>query len=293
MLFQGAYSALATPFVNGEVDEESYRALIEWQIEQGIDGLVAVGTTGESATLSHDEHKRVISICLEQANKRVPVVAGSGGNDTREAIELTSFAKQAGADATLQVTPYYNKPSQEGLIEHYRAIARAAPMPMIIYNVPGRTSLNILPQTLAKLEKEVPEAVAVKEASANLKQVSEVVEFCSDKFQVLSGDDFTVLPLLSVGGIGVISVVSNIVPAMMSNMCKAYHGGDTAKAKELHLAMSPLSRAMFFETNPVPLKEALKLMGKIASDEVRLPLVNMQPDNHAKLKVVLKAAELI
>ncbi len=293
MEFRGAYTALVTPFKNGAVDEEAYRRFIEWQIEQGIDGLVSVGTTGESATLSHDEHCEVIRICIDQAKGRVPVIAGTGGNDTREAIELTKFAKKAGADASLQVTPYYNKPSQEGLVEHYRAIAKAAPMPLIIYNVPGRTSLNLLPKTLARMAREIPEVVAVKEASANLSQVSEIVEYCGPKFQVLSGDDFTVLPLLSIGGIGVISVVSNIVPELMASMCKAFFQKENEKALELHLKMSPLNRGMFLETNPVPVKTALAMMGKIPSAEFRLPLVPLLPTNHTALRDILKAAALI
>ncbi len=292
MQLKGAYSALVTPFSNGSIDEEAYRALIDWQIEKGIDGLVAVGTTGESATLSHDEHQKVIKICVEQAKGKVPVIAGTGGNDTREAIELTKFAKAAGADVSLQVTPYYNKPSQEGLVQHFKAIAKAAPMPQLIYNVPGRTSLNILPATLARLFKEVPEVIGVKEASGNLRQVSEVVEYCGPDFQVLSGDDFTVLPLLAVGGCGVVSVVSNIVPDMMAGMCKAWFDGNFAEAQRLHFAMSPLNRAMFIETNPVPVKIALHLMGKMGS-ELRLPLVGLMPENQAKLEATLKEAKLI
>ncbi len=292
MQLKGAYSALVTPFSNGTVDEEAYRALIDWQIEKGIDGLVAVGTTGESATLSHDEHQKVIKICVEQAKGKVPVIAGTGGNDTREAIELTKFAKSAGADVSLQVTPYYNKPSQEGLVQHFKAIAKAAPMPQLIYNVPGRTSLNILPSTLARLFKEVPEVIGVKEATGNLRQVSEVVEYCGPDFQVLSGDDFTVLPLLAVGGCGVISVVSNIVPDMMAGMCKAWFEGNIAEAQRLHYAMGPLNRAMFIETNPVPVKIALHLMGKMGP-ELRLPLVGLMPENQAKLEATLKEAKLI
>lgn len=293
MQFKGAFTALVTPFKNGAVDEEGYRELIDWQIEQGIDGLVAVGTTGESATLTHDEHEAVIKICVEQAKGRVPVVAGSGGNDTREAIELTKAAKEIGADASLQVTPYYNKPSQEGVIAHYKEIAKEAPLPMIAYNVPGRTSLNLLPQTLATMNQEIPELVAVKEASGDLKQVSQVVELCGPDFQVLSGDDFTVLPLLSVGGIGVISVVSNIVPATMAGMIKAFFAGDMAEAQKLHFDMSPLNRGMFIETNPVPVKTALKKMGVIKSGELRLPLIPLQPKNETALDGILKNAGLI
>ena len=274
------------------MDEEAYRQFIEWQIEQGIDGVVAVGTTGESATLSHEEHKDVIRICIDQVKKRVPVVAGTGGNDTREAIELTQFAKEVGADASLQVTPYYNKPSQNGLVEHYRAIAKAAPMPMIVYNVPGRTSVNLLPKTLERIAREIPEVVAVKEASADLRQVSEIIEYCGPGFQVLSGDDFTVLPLLAVGGIGVISVVSNIMPKAMAELCKAYFAGDLAKAKDLHYKLSPLNRGMFIETNPVPVKTALALMGRM-KPELRLPLVPLLPQNESALRDILAASGLI
>ena len=292
MQLKGAFSALVTPFSNGTIDEEAYRALIDWQIEKGIDGLVAVGTTGESATLSHDEHQKAIQICVEQVKGRVPVIAGTGGNDTREAIDLTTFAKSVGADATLQVTPYYNKPSQEGLIQHFTAIAKAAPLPMVIYNVPGRTSLNMLPKTMARLFKDVPEVIGIKEASADLRQVSDMIEFCGPDLQILSGDDFTVLPLLSLGGRGVISVVSNIVPDMMSGMCKAWFDGKLAEAQRLHYAMEPLNRVMFIETNPVPVKTALHLMGKMGP-ELRLPLVKLMPENQAKLEAVLKEAKLI
>jgi 4-hydroxy-tetrahydrodipicolinate synthase len=293
MEFRGAYTALVTPFKNGAVDEEAYREFIDWQIEEGIDGLVSVGTTGESATLDHEEHINVIRICVEQAKGRVPVIAGTGGNDTREAIELTKSAKELGADASLQVTPYYNKPSQEGLVAHYKAIAKAAPIPFIIYNVPGRTGLNLLPQTLARMAREIPEVIGVKEASANLRQVSEVVEYCPAGFQVLSGDDFTVLPLLSVGGIGVISVVSNIAPAKMSAMCHAYFDCDTLKARELHFELAPLCRAMFLETNPVPAKTSLAKMGRIPSGELRLPLAPLVPENDAKLADILTKAGLL
>ncbi len=292
MQFSGAYSALVTPFRNGVFDEEAYRALIEWQIEQGIDGLVAVGTTGESATLSHPEHETVIKVCIDQAKGRVPVVAGTGGNDTREAIELTRFAKEAGADATLQVTPYYNKPTQEGLIAHYAAIAAAAPLPMIAYNVPGRTSLNLLPKTLVRMIQRIPELVAVKEATGDMKQVSEIIELCGDRLQVMSGDDFTVLPLMALGGVGVISVVSNIVPAKMAQLCRACRNGDYKTARALHYEVNPLNRAMFIETNPVPVKTALAMMGKLAMG-VRLPLVSLQPDNEAELKKVLIQAGLV
>jgi len=290
--FKGAFTALGTPFKKGKVDEEAYRAFIDWQIEQGIDGVVAVGTTGESATLSHREHEEVIKICVEHVKGRVPVIAGTGGNDTHEAITLTRYAKKIGADATLQVTPYYNKPTQEGLIAHYKAIAKAAPLPMIVYNVPTRTSVNLLPKTLARLVKEVPEVVAVKEATGDLKQVSQVVYDCGPDFQVISGDDFTVLPLMSVGGCGVISVVSNILPATMAALCKAALKGKWDKARELHYDLWPLNHGMFLETNPVPVKTALAWMGKMQPD-LRLPLVPMLPENEAALKKILVGKKLI
>lgn len=292
MEFRGAFTALVTPFTNGEVDEEAYRRHIEWQIEQGIDGLVPCGTTGESATLSHAEHGKVIRICVEQVNKRVPVLAGAGSNNTREAIELTRYAKDAGADGALLITPYYNKPTQEGLVAHFKAIAKDVPMPFVVYNVPGRTALNLLPATVARMAREIPEVIGIKEATGDLKQVSEVVEFCPKGFTVLSGDDFTVLPLLAVGGQGVISVVSNVMPAQMAGMCKAYFAGDMATAQKLHYEMNPVSRACFFETNPVPVKTALDMMGRMPFS-VRLPLVEMLPANRDKLAAVLKDAGLV
>ncbi len=292
MRFTGALTALVTPFKDGKVDEDAYRGLIDWQIEEGIDGLVPCGTTGESATLSHDEHKRVIRICVDQTKGRVPVVAGAGSNNTAEAIELTRSAKEAGADGALLITPYYNKPTQEGLVEHFRAIAKEVSMPFVVYNVPSRTGTNLLPKTLGRMAREIPEVVAVKEATGDLKQVSQVVEECGPGFQLLSGDDFTVLPLLSLGGIGVISVVSNITPSKMAGMCKAYAVGDLERAKALHFELMPLSRAMFLETNPVPAKTSLSLMGKLHF-EVRLPMTPMLPENLAALKELLRKGGLI
>lgn len=292
MQFRGAFTALVTPFKNGEVDEESYRRHIEWQIEQGINGLVPCGTTGESATLSHAEHGKVIRICVDQAKKRVPVLAGAGSNNTREAIELTRYARDAGADGALLITPYYNKPTQEGLVAHFKAIAKEVSMPFVVYNVPGRTALNLLPATVARMAREIPEVIGIKEATGDLKQGSEVVEYCPEGFTVLSGDDFTVLPLLAVGGHGVISVVSNIAPDKMAGMCSAFAAGDLAAARKLHYEMAPLCRAMFIETNPTPAKTALDMMGRFSS-EVRLPLVELLPANREKLAAILKAAGLI
>ncbi|MBT8762429.1 4-hydroxy-tetrahydrodipicolinate synthase [Desulfohalobiaceae bacterium Ax17] len=292
MQFKGAFTALVTPFKDGKLDEEAYRELIEWQIEEGINGLVPCGTTGESATLSHEEHKQVIKICVEQAKGRVPVLAGAGSNSTSEAIDLTRYAKEAGADGALLITPYYNKPTPEGIVAHFKAIAKEVSIPMIVYNVPSRTSLNVLPPTVARLFKEIPEVVGIKEATGDLKQVSEVIEECGPEFIVLSGDDFTVLPLLSVGGHGVISVVSNIVPRKMSDLCKAVFQNDLETAQKLHQDMAPLCRAMFLETNPIPVKTALSLMGKIRL-ELRLPLVPLLAANEEKLRSILVSKQLI
>ncbi len=295
MQFAGAFTALVTPFFKGAVDEDRYRAFIEWQIEEGIDGLVPCGTTGESATLSHEEHEKVIEICIDQAKGRVPVLAGAGSNNTAEAIRLTRFAKEAGADGALLITPYYNKPTQEGLYQHYKAIHDAVDFPMVLYNVPGRTGCNLLPATLGRLAKDFKNIVGVKEATGNLTQVSDVVEECKPcgkPFYVLSGDDFTVLPLMSVGGHGVISVTSNIAPAQMAALCKAYKAGDMAKAQSIHFDLMPLNRAMFVETNPSPVKTALAMMGKM-EEEFRLPMVSMTEGNKEYLRAVLKKAQLI
>ncbi len=287
MTFQGAFTALVTPFKNGEIDQDAYRALIEWQIEQGIDGLVPCGTTGEAATLTHEEQGEVIRICVEQVKGRVPVIAGAGSNNTKEAVNLTLLAKQAGADATLQITPYYNKPTPAGLLEHFKALSKEASMPFILYNVPGRTGLNAMPETIANIANQVSDVVGVKEATGNLGQVSDVIEQCPEGFTVLSGDDFTVLPLLSLGGHGVISVVSNIMPAEMSGMCAAFRAGDMKKAQELHFKMQPVNRAMFMETNPIPVKTSLGMMGKLETS-FRLPIVPLMPENETRLEAILK-----
>ena len=292
-MFKGAFTALVTPFKDGKVDEEAYRAHVEWQIEQGIDGVVPCGTTGESATLSHAEHGQVIRICVDQVKGRVPVIAGAGSNNTRESIELTRYAKEAGADAALQITPYYNKPTQNGLIEHFKAVAAEVSMPFVVYNVPGRTGCNLLPETVARMRAAVPEVVGIKEATGDLKQVAEVVEQCGPDFCLLSGDDFTVLPLLSVGGRGVISVVSNVAPAMMAGLCKAWFDGDIKAAQDLHYKLAPLNRAMFFETNPIPVKTSLGIMGRLGKIELRLPMTPMESANVERLTDVLGQAGLL
>ncbi len=285
-MFRGAITALVTPFRNGRVDEEAYRELIDWQIRQGVDGIVPCGTTGESATLSHEEHNRVIDIAVDEAKGRVPVIAGTGSNSTAEAIRLTRHAKEAGADGALLITPYYNKPTQEGLYRHYKRVAEETKFPLVLYNVPSRTGVNLLPDTVARLA-EIPDIVGIKEATGDMRQVSEILEKCGDKISVLSGDDFTVLPLLSLGGRGVISVVSNVAPADMAELVRAFGRGDLARARELHYRLMPLARAMFFETNPIPVKTALSLMGKIHL-ELRLPLCEMKPENRARLERALR-----
>ena len=290
-MFKGSIVAIVTPFREGKVDEDAYRELIEFQIENGTSAIVPCGTTGESATLNMAEHARVIDIAIETVNKRVPVIAGTGGNSTLEAIELTRHAKEAGADATLQVTPYYNKPTQEGLYRHFKAIADSVHLPQVLYNVPGRTSVNMLPETVARLA-ELPEVVAVKEASGNLGQMAEIVRLAGDKITLLSGDDNLTLPVLAIGGTGVISVVANIVPGDSAKMVDAWLAGDLEKARTLFYQLLPLCKAMFYETNPIPVKTALGLMGKIR-DEMRLPMSPMSPAGLERLKAALKAYGLI
>jgi len=290
-MLKGAITAIVTPFKEGRLDEAAYRELIEFQIQGGIHGIVPCGTTGESPTLSHAEHKRVVEICIDQVKKRVPVVAGSGSNNTAEAVELTKHAQAAGADFALMITPYYNKPTQEGLYQHYKTITSQTKIPIVVYNVPSRTSLNLLPETMARL-LTLPNIVGIKEATGDLKQCAKILELCGDKIIMLSGDDFTVLPLLAIGGHGVISVVSNVTPGDMAGMCNAFFAGDLAGARKLHYKMWPLMEAMFYETNPAPVKTAMKLLGKITG-EVRQPLCAMSPANEDKLRKVMQGYGLI
>ncbi|MCK9195581.1 MAG: 4-hydroxy-tetrahydrodipicolinate synthase [Syntrophales bacterium] len=290
-MFKGAIVAIVTPFKNGKVDEGKLRELIEFQIANGTDGIVPCGTTGESPTLSHEEHDRVIEITVDAVKKRVPVIAGTGSNSTAEALRLTKHAHEVGADGALIVCPYYNKPSQEGLYQHYKFIAENVSIPIIVYNIPGRTGVNLLPDTLARLAK-IPNIVGTKEASGSLKQMHEVIELCGPDFAVLSGDDFFTYPLLCLGGHGIISVVSNVAPADMSALVDAFAAGDLKEAKELHFKMVPLIDSLFIETNPVPVKAALAMMGKI-DYEVRLPLEKMSEGNYEKLKKVMMTYGLI
>ena len=290
-MFKGAIVAIVTPFKKGKVDEASLRKLIEFQIKNGTDGIVPCGTTGESSTLSHEEHDQVVEITIDAVKKRVPVIAGTGSNSTAEAIQLTRHAYKAGADGALMVAPYYNRPTQEGLYQHYKAVAEAVPIPIIIYNIPGRTGVNINPDTLARLAK-IKNIVGVKEASGSIKQMSDVINLCGPNFDVLSGDDLFTLPLMSMGGRGVISVISNVAPADMANLVDAFEAGDLKKAQALHFKMAGLIDALFIETNPTPVKAALSLMKKI-SYEVRLPLYKMSDANYEKLKKVMVGYGLI
>lgn len=285
-MIKGAIVAIVTPFRDGKVDEEALRRLVEEQIEAGTDGIAPCGTTGESTTLSHEEHDRVIEIVVDAVRKRVPVIAGTGSNSTVEALRLTKHAWEAGANAALIVCPYYNRPTQEGLYLHYRAVAEAVPIPIVVYNIQGRTGVNMSTETLARLA-EIPNIVGVKEASGSIKQMNDVVQMCGPDFTVLSGDDIFTLPLLAIGGKGVISVVSNVVPGDMAGMIDAFASGDLEKARRLHARMTPLIDALFIETNPVPVKAALAMMGKI-SYELRLPLCRMAEKNEATLLKVMQ-----
>ena len=292
MQFSGAFTALVTPFKNNALDEATYRDFVEHQITEGIHGLVPCGTTGESATLTHEEHERVIEICIDQAKGRVPVLAGAGSNNTTEAIRLARFAQKAGADGALLITPYYNKPTQEGLYQHFKAIAQAVDMPLVPYNVPGRTGCNLLPATLARLAHDFPNIVGVKEATGDMAQGSRVLEQCPAGFSVLSGDDFTALPLMALGGSGVISVTSNLVPGRVSAMCNAFMKGNLKDAARIHHELFPLHEALFFESNPIPTKTALALMGRMEA-EMRLPLCPMGEAPKQKLIEVLRQQGLM
>ncbi|TFG90645.1 MAG: 4-hydroxy-tetrahydrodipicolinate synthase [Syntrophobacterales bacterium] len=285
-MFKGSIVAIVTPFKNGKIDEEGLRQLVEFQIENGTDGIVPCGTTGESPTLDYQEHDRVVEIVVDQVKKRIPVIAGTGSNSTREAIEITEHAKRVGADGALLITPYYNKPSQEGLYRHYKTVAEAVALPQVLYNVPGRTAVNMLPETVARLA-EISNIVAIKEATGSLQQASEIIALCGEKIDVLSGDDFITFPLMACGGVGVISVTANIMPKEVADMIDFFNAGNMEEARQLNLKLLKISNAMFIETNPVPVKTALGLMGK-CSDNVRLPLAPMSEANTLKLAGIMK-----
>lgn len=290
--FHGAYVAIVTPFIDGELDEQGFVDLIEFQIANGTHGIVPCGTTGESATLSFDEHKRVIDITVKVVNGRVPVIAGTGANNTLEAIEFTESAKDSGADAVLSVAPYYNKPCQEGVYQHFKAIAEAVDIPMFLYNVPGRTIVNIAPETTARLA-ELDNIIGIKEACGSLEQITDVLRFCPKDFILLSGDDFTAMPTVLVGGKGVISVISNVYPKGMAEMIEASLNGEWARANELNVQMFDTMKQMFAMPSPAPAKKALELMGKIKDGRPRLPIVTLDEPTLATLKSAMKELDLI
>src|SRR5229473_1078866 len=290
-MFHGAFSALITPFRDGAVDEIALRELVEWQIQSGIDGLVPCGSTGESATLSHAEHEQVIKLVVDQARRRVPVIAGTGSNSTAEAIRLTRFAREIHADGALLISPYYNKPTQEGIYKHYKMIGASVDLPLIVYNIPGRTGSNILPETFARM-CEIKQVVGIKEASGSIDQCSDILKLCGDRLTMLSGDDSFTLPLMGLGAKGVISVVTNVMPREMHDLASAALAGDFARARQIHFSMLPLMRALFTETNPIPVKQACAFMGK-CSNEMRMPLLPMSAGPADKLRSVMKELRLI
>lgn len=291
-MIEGSIVAIVTPFKNGEIDERALTALIEEQIEKGTHGIVPCGTTGESPTLSHEEHMRVIELTVETVGKRIPVIAGTGSNSTAEALSLTKFAQKAGADAALLVVPYYNKPTQEGLYRHFKQIADSCSIPLILYNIPGRSGVNLAPETVARLHGECKSIIGIKEASGSVQQASEILALTGRGFTLLSGDDMLNYPLIAVGGKGYISVTANVLPEEMARLYNLFKEGEQAEALELHYRLQVLSQAMFLETNPLPVKTALALMGKI-EQEFRLPLCEMSEANRARLAETLKSYGLI
>ncbi len=290
-MFQGSLVALVTPFRDGKVDEPKLRDLVDFHVANGTNAIIPCGTTGESPTLSHDEHKRVVEIVIEAARGRIPVVAGTGSNSTAEGIDLTAHAQKAGAAGALVVNPYYNKPTQEGLYRHFRAVAEAVDIPILVYNIQSRTAVNVETETMARLAK-IPNIVGVKEASGSLEQMTQVILTCGPDFTVLSGDDTLTLPLMAVGGRGVISVIANIVPRETVEMTHAALEGDWKRARDLFHRLFPLCRAMFIETNPIPVKEAMAMLGMIAP-EFRLPLCRMADGNRERLKTILQQFGLL
>lgn len=290
-MFSGSFVAIVTPFKNGKLDEQALANLIEFQISKGTHGIVPCGTTGESATLSHQEHERVVSFTVEVVAGRLPVIAGTGSNSTDEAIAFTKHAKATGASGALLITPYYNKPTQEGLFQHFAAIAKAVDIPIVLYNIPGRTSVNMTPATVARLS-DISTIVAIKEGSGSLQQVSNILEQCGEKMTILSGDDPLTLPMMAIGAKGVITVTANIAPAEMANMVNAALKGNYEQARAVHYKLAPLFTALFYETNPIPVKAALSIMGKV-QNELRLPLTPLSPENLEKLTQAMKVCGLV
>jgi 4-hydroxy-tetrahydrodipicolinate synthase len=290
-MISGAFSAIITPFRDGAVDESALRELIEWQIQNGVDGLVPCGSTGESATLSHAEHEQVIKLTVEQVRRRVPVFAGTGSNSTAEAIRLTAFAREVGADGALMISPYYNKPTQEGIYKHFKAVANSVDLPIIVYNIPSRTGSNILPETFARM-CDIKNVLGVKEASGSIEQVSDIRALCGDRLAIMAGDDGFTLPVMALGGSGVVSVITNVMPREMHEMCAAASSGDFARAREIHFRLLPLMRALFIETNPIPVKMACSMLGK-CSPEMRMPLLQLSGGATERLRSVMKELRLI
>lgn len=289
-MFSGSIVALATPFTkNFDIDFDAYARLVDFHLENGTDGIVPCGCTGEAATLSHEEQKKCIQFVKDRVAGRVPVIAGTGSNNTREAVDLTSFAKKIGCDGALLITPYYNKPTPAGQMAHYRTVAEAVDIPIVLYNVPSRTGTNMTPETVAELNK-IPNIVAIKEAAGSVDQVSQIRNLCD--ITIMSGDDSLTLPMMSVGASGVISVAANVVPGPISAMCRAANAGDFATARAIHYELMPLFKGLFFETNPMPVKAALAAMGLI-QNVLRLPLVSMSEAPFARLQPILKALKLI
>ncbi len=290
-MFKGSMVALVTPFKDGRIDEDGLRRLVDFQLENSTDVICPCGTTGESATLSFEEHRQVIETVVKAVDGRVPVLAGTGSNNTSEAVMLTRHAKEAGASGCLLITPYYNKPTQEGLFIHYKKIANEVDIPLVLYNVPGRTGVNMEPETVARLSK-IKTIVGIKEASGSLAQISDIISLSADDFNVISGDDINALPLLAVGGKGVISVTANIAPQLISSLVKDYESGNLESARSKHLKLLVLNKAMFLQTNPIPVKTALGIMG-IISPELRLPMCSMPDELVTKLGNILKTYKLI
>jgi len=290
-MFEGVYTALVTPFRDGSVDERNLQELVELQIAAGVDGLVPCGSTGEAATLSHAEHRRVIEVVVAAARGRVRVLAGTGSNSTAEAIELTRHAKEAGADGALLISPYYNRPTPEGIVQHYAAVARETAFPLVVYNIPGRTASNLLPGTMARLA-EIEQVVGVKESCGDLHQVAQLIAATPDSFRVLSGDDWAVLPMMALGGAGVISTASNVAPGDVVELVRAFRSGDLARARDVYYRLLPLVDALFCETNPIPVKAALAMRGLI-HEELRLPLVRLSDASRARLQLALKEFGLL
>jgi 4-hydroxy-tetrahydrodipicolinate synthase len=285
-MLKGSIVAIVTPFNKGQVDERKLEELVQFHIQNGTQGILPCGTTGESPTLSPKEHERVIEICIKASNKQVPILAGTGSNSTDEAISLTCHAEKMGADASLQVTPYYNKPMQEGLYQHFKAIADSVNIPIILYNIAGRTARNIEPETMARLARDCKNIIGVKEASGSLEQASTIRSLCGEDFLIFSGDDALTLPMMSIGAVGVISVVANIVPSKIVALCEALTQGDIKKAQVIHYQLLPLVKSMFLETNPIPIKTAMGLLD-MCSQELRLPLSPLAESNIKKLKTAL------